>query len=105
MSAWVTSCHSLVPRVSPSAAFRSSMPVISRILDILPAVTGPLLCADAPALLYRAFFGLPDSIKGSDDRPVNALLGSVNAVRWCVERYDPRAVVLCFGQEAAVYRA
>jgi DNA polymerase-1 len=73
--------------------------------DILPAVTGPLLLADAPALLYRAFFGLPDSIKGADDRPVNALLGSVNAVLWCVERYDPRAVVLCFGQEAAVYRA
>jgi len=68
-------------------------------------VTGPLLLADAPALLYRAFFGLPDSIKGADDRPVNALLGSVNAVLWCVERYDPRAVVLCFGQEAAVYRA
>ena len=68
-------------------------------------MTGPLLLADAPALLYRAFFGLPDSIKGADDRPVNALLGSVNAVLWCVERYDPRAVVLCFGQEAAVYRA
>jgi DNA polymerase-1 len=80
------------------------MPVISRILDILPAVTGPLLCADAPALLYRAFFGLPDSIKGADDRPVNALLGSVNAVLWCIERYRPRAVVLCFGLESARYR-
>ncbi len=64
----------------------------------------PLLCADAPALLYRAFFALPDSIRGADDRPVNALLGSVNAVLWCVERHDPRAVVLCFGAEAAVYR-
>src|SRR3954453_545962 len=104
MSAWVTSCHSLVPRVSPSAAFSSSMPVISRIADILPAVSGPLLCADAPALLYRAFFGLPDSIKGADGRPVNALLGSVNAVLWCVERYRPRAVVLCFGLESARYR-
>ena len=71
---------------------------------ILSAVTGPLLVADAPALLYRAFFALPDSIKGPDGRPVNALLGSVNAVLWCVERYDPRAVVLCFGAEAAAYR-
>ncbi|MGI8622382.1 MAG: 5'-3' exonuclease [Solirubrobacteraceae bacterium] len=64
----------------------------------------PLLCADAPGLLYRAFFALPDSITGPDDRPVNALLGAVNAVLWCVERHAPRAVVCCFGQESATYR-
>jgi DNA polymerase-1 len=67
-------------------------------------VTGPLLCADAPHLLYRAFFGLPDSIKGADGRPANALLGSVNQTLYCVERWKPRAVVMCFGAEAAVYR-
>ena len=67
-------------------------------------MTGPLLVADAPHLLYRAFFGLPDTITGSDDRPVNALLGSVNQTLWCVERFAPRAVVMCFGAEAAVYR-
>jgi 5'-3' exonuclease len=71
---------------------------------ILLPVTGPLLIADAPALLYRAFFALPDSITDGDDRPVNALLGSVNQVLWCVEKYEPRAVVLCFGAEAATYR-
>jgi DNA polymerase-1 len=71
---------------------------------ILLRVTGPLLTADAPALLYRAFFALPDSITDDDDRPVNALLGSVNQVLWCVEKYSPRAVVLCFGAEAAAYR-
>src|SRR5215216_4558964 len=64
----------------------------------------PLLLADTPHLLYRAFFALPDSIKGDDGRPVNALLGSVNQLLWCVERYQPRAVVCCFGQEAATYR-
>ena len=65
---------------------------------------GPLLTVDAPALLYRAFFALPDSITDDDDRPVNALLGSVNQVLWCVEKYRPRAVVMCFGAEAAHYR-
>jgi len=64
----------------------------------------PLLLADTPHLLYRGFFALPDSIKGADGRPVNALLGSVNQLLWCVERYEPRAVVCCFGQEAADYR-
>jgi DNA polymerase-1 len=71
---------------------------------ILPLVPKPLLVADAPALLYRAFHALPDSIKDGADRPVNALLGSVNQVLWCVEKYDPRAVVLCFGAEAGAYR-
>jgi 5'-3' exonuclease len=35
---------------------------------------------------------------------VNALLGSVNQTLWCIEKYHPRAVVMCFGQEAADYR-
>jgi 5'-3' exonuclease len=65
---------------------------------------GALMVTDAPHLLYRGFFALPDSIKGADGMPVNALLGSVNQTLWCVERYKPRAVVMCFGQESADYR-
>ena len=67
-------------------------------------VSQPLLICDAPALLYRAFFALPDSITDGDGHPVNALLGSVNQVLWCVDKYDPRAVVFCFGAEAGEYR-
>jgi len=67
-------------------------------------VSGPLLLADAPALLYRAFHALPDSITGPDGGPVNALLGSLNQVLQVVEERSPRAVVLCFGAEAATYR-
>jgi 5'-3' exonuclease len=66
--------------------------------------SGPLLAVDAPSLLYRAFFALPKSITGPDDRPVNALLGCVNLVLWGIEQYRPRAVVMCFGAEAAEYR-
>jgi 5'-3' exonuclease len=64
----------------------------------------PLLAIDAPSLLYRAFYALPDSIKGADGRPVNALLGAANLILREVDSYDPRAVVLCFGPDAAVYR-
>jgi DNA polymerase-1 len=67
-------------------------------------VTGPLLLCDTPGLLYRGFFSVPDSVKGADGRPVNALLGSVNQALWCVDKYQPRAVVMCFGQESADYR-
>lgn len=65
---------------------------------------GPLLVVDAPSLLYRAFFALPSSIKGTDGRPVNALLGTANLILFAVEQHDPRAVALCFGAEAAAYR-
>jgi DNA polymerase-1 len=67
-------------------------------------VAGPLLVVDAPSLLYRAFFALPSKIKGSDGKPVNALLGSANLILREVEIHQPRAVALCFGPDAATYR-
>jgi DNA polymerase-1 len=60
---------------------------------------------DAPLLLYRAFFAMPDSIKGADGHPVNALLGSTNYILQAVAKHRPRAVVACIGQETATYRA
>ena len=67
-------------------------------------MAGPLLVFDAPSLLYRAFHALPDSIRAPDGPAVNALLGSVNLVLQEVERHAPRAVVACFGPDAAPYR-
>jgi 5'-3' exonuclease len=67
-------------------------------------MASPLLVVDAPSMLYRAFYGLPKSIKGAGGRPVNALLGTANLVLREVELHSPRAVVLCFGAEAAKYR-
>jgi DNA polymerase-1 len=64
----------------------------------------PLLAVDAPFLLYRSFFALPDSIKGAGDHPVNALLGGANALLRIAADRDPRAIVVCFGAEAAHYR-
>jgi 5'-3' exonuclease len=72
------------------------------------AVPAPLLIADVPWLLYRSFFGLPRSIVGADGQPVNALLGTVNAI---LTFYDARlpargvdGVVVCMGAEQADYR-
>lgn len=64
----------------------------------------PLLAVDAPSMLFRAFYALPSKIVGSDGRPVNALLGSANLILREVEIHQPRAVVLCFGPDAASYR-
>jgi DNA polymerase-1 len=68
-------------------------------------VPGPLLVIDAPSLMYRAFFALPQSIADADGHPVNALLGMANLILFVAERQAPRAVVLCWGAEKAAYRA
>ncbi|HEY8002194.1 MAG TPA: 5'-3' exonuclease [Solirubrobacterales bacterium] len=67
-------------------------------------MTAPLLVVDLPSMLYRAFYALPDSIKGADGTPVNALLGSANLILQAVGDHKPRAVVLCMGPDAAAYR-
>ena len=67
-------------------------------------MTSPLLAVDAPYMLYRSFFALPDSIRGAEDRPVNALLGAINLLLRIAADKRPRAIVTCFGAEAAAYR-
>jgi 5'-3' exonuclease len=67
-------------------------------------VPAPLLAVDAPSMLFRAFYALPKSITDAEGRPVNALLGAANLILREVVRHRPRAVVLCFGPDAAHYR-
>jgi len=55
-------------------------------------------------VLYRAFFALPKTITDDRKRPLNALLGALNMVLQVVSDHDPRAVVFCFGPDAAAYR-
>jgi 5'-3' exonuclease len=64
----------------------------------------PLLVVDAPSLLFRAYYALPDSIKDGEGRPVNALLGGVNIMLNEIAARGPRAIVMAFGQDAADYR-
>ncbi len=72
--------------------------------NTLVHVSGPLLAIDGPFVLYRSFFALPDSIRGLDDHPVNALLGAVNVILRIAADVSPRAIVVCFGAESARYR-
>jgi 5'-3' exonuclease len=69
---------------------------------------GPLLIADVPWLLYRSYFALPKSIADGRGRPVNALLGTVNALLGALGSLraegGARAVVACMGAEEAAYR-
>ncbi|HEV7529050.1 MAG TPA: 5'-3' exonuclease H3TH domain-containing protein [Solirubrobacteraceae bacterium] len=72
----------------------------------MPA-TAPLLAADVPWLLYRSYFALPKSIVGREGEPVNALLGTVNAILGFLDARltaQVRCVVACTGAEEADYR-
>ncbi len=67
-------------------------------------MSDPLLVVDAPSLLFRGFYALPKSITDDEGHAVNALLGTANMVLRVVEDHSPRAVVMCFGPDAAPYR-
>jgi DNA polymerase-1 len=67
-------------------------------------MSGPLLAVDGPFILYRSFFALPKTIVDAGGRPVNALLGATNVLLRVIADRSPRAVVVCFGAEAAEYR-
>jgi 5'-3' exonuclease len=72
------------------------------------AAPAPLLAADVPWLLYRSYFALPKSIADGEGHPVNALLGTVNALLNVLDgrlsAQGPRCVVACMGAEEAKYR-
>jgi DNA polymerase-1 len=72
------------------------------------SASAPLLAADVPWLLYRSFFALPKSITDGREHPVNALLGTVNALLGLIDtrppEHRPRCVVACTGAEQADYR-
>ena len=73
-------------------------------LSTLGRVPAPLLAVDGPYVLYRSFYALPDSIKGADGHSVNALLGATNLLLRIAADRRPRAIIVCWGAEAAHYR-
>jgi 5'-3' exonuclease len=70
----------------------------------LKRVPPPLIAVDGPYVLYRSFYALPDSIKGAEGNSVNALLGATNLLLRIAADRQPRAIVVCWGADAAAYR-
>lgn len=62
-------------------------------------MAGRLLLLDTASLYYRAFFGLPDSLKAPDGTVVNAVRGMLDFTATLVERYEPEAVVACWDDD------
>jgi 5'-3' exonuclease len=55
----------------------------------------PLVLLDGASMWFRSYFGVPNSIKAPDGRPVNALRGFLDAVATVITRERPARLVVC----------
>jgi 5'-3' exonuclease len=51
---------------------------------------------DTPTLYFRAYFGVPESIKAPDGMPINAVRGTLDFISTLVAAYRPDRLVACF---------
>ena len=58
-------------------------------------VTGRLMLLDTASLYFRAYFGVPDSVRAPDGTPVNAVRGLLDFIDRLVKDHRPASLVAC----------
>ncbi|MGV9940849.1 5'-3' exonuclease [Streptomyces sp. NPDC003401] len=58
-------------------------------------VTGRLMLLDTASLYFRAYFGVPESVKAPDGMPVNAVRGLLDFIDRLVKDHRPDDLVAC----------
>ncbi|MDL5200534.1 5'-3' exonuclease [Streptomyces sp. ALI-76-A] len=58
-------------------------------------VTGRLMLLDTASLYFRAYFGVPDTVKAPDGTPVNAVRGLLEFIDRLVRDHHPDRLVAC----------
>jgi 5'-3' exonuclease len=59
----------------------------------------PLLLLDSASMYFRAFYGVPDSVRSPDGVPVNAVRGFVDAIARLVTARRPERLVACWDED------
>jgi len=59
------------------------------------AGVGSLMLLDTASLYYRAFFGVPDTVRAPDGTPVNAVRGLLDMISRLVRATPPARLVAC----------
>lgn len=59
----------------------------------------PLLLLDTASLYFRAFFGVPDSVRAPDGTPVNAVRGLLDMTARLVTARRPERLVACWDDD------
>ncbi|HET7352165.1 MAG TPA: 5'-3' exonuclease [Marmoricola sp.] len=58
-----------------------------------------LMLLDTASLYFRAFFGVPDSVRAPDGTPVNAVRGLLDFISRLVEEYGPTHLACCWDND------
>jgi 5'-3' exonuclease len=58
-----------------------------------------LMLLDTASLYFRAFYGVPDTVKAPDGRPVNAVRGLLDIIAKLTTMYEPAAIVACWDDD------
>ncbi|MFD8262677.1 5'-3' exonuclease H3TH domain-containing protein [Streptomyces griseoluteus] len=58
-------------------------------------MTGRLMLLDTASLYFRAYFGVPDSVRAPDGTPVNAVRGLLDFIDRLVKDHHPAKLVAC----------
>ncbi|AZS43518.1 5'-3' exonuclease [Microbacterium oleivorans] len=62
-------------------------------------MTERLMLLDSASLYFRAFYGVPDTVKAADGRPVNAVRGFLDMIAKLVATYEPTHVIACWDDD------
>src|SRR3954469_17891733 len=55
-----------------------------------------LLLLDTASLYFRAFYGVPDSVRAPNGTPVNAVRGLLDIIARLVSEFEPTRLVACW---------
>jgi 5'-3' exonuclease len=61
--------------------------------------TGRLILLDSASLYFRAFFGVPNTMKSPEGTVVNALRGMVDFVATLQTNFQPQAIIACWDDD------
>ncbi|MGH3448342.1 MAG: 5'-3' exonuclease [Nocardioidaceae bacterium] len=62
-------------------------------------MTSRLMLLDTASLYFRAFFGVPDSVRAPDGTPVNAVRGLLDFITRLTTTYEPTELVCCWDDD------
>ncbi|GAB3610447.1 5'-3' exonuclease [Humibacter ginsengiterrae] len=62
-------------------------------------MTGRLMLLDTASLYFRAFYGVPESVKSPDGMPVNGIRGLLDIIAKLVTDFEPTALVACWDDD------
>jgi 5'-3' exonuclease len=60
---------------------------------------GSLMLLDTASLYFRAFYGVPDTVRSPDGAPVNAVRGLLDMIAKLVTDFEPTELVACWDDD------